>query len=181
MKNLLILPRHKLNDRRDYNYVFPLGICYISSVIKKEEFHLDCINLNHTSGSLDEVLKEILKENYDNILSGNIFNGYLAIKEMIPIIRKYSPNSKIIIGGSIITCDPLAMEDLKPDVGVVGEGEITIVSLLKQLEKKESIKDVKGIYYFDDGLKYTGNEEYLQELSDLPYPDLESVISPVIV
>ena len=173
MKNLLILSKHKPNDRKDYTYTFPIGICYISSVIKKAGFQLDCVNLNHY-GNVEEVLKNILKENYDNILSGNIFNGYLAIKEMIPIIRKYSPNSKIIIGGSIITCDPLAMEDLKPDFGIVGEGEITIINLLKQLEKKESLKDVKGIYYFDEGLKYTGDEEYVQELSDLPYPDLES-------
>jgi len=185
MKNLLILPRLRPTNKMNYDYTFPLGICYIASVIKKNGFHLDCINLNHLNGSVEEILEKELKKGYDNVLSGNIFVGYLVLKEIVSAVRKFSSKSKIIIGGSVISSDPSIIENLKPDFGIIGEGEMTIINLLKTGQNKpEEIKDLDELPYpdfesfgFDEYLNnlYT-NQDYFTTIEDYPriYPIIGS-------
>ncbi len=176
MKILLILPRMKPTlPIPQYNYTFPLGLGYISSIVKEAGYDVDCLNLNHKEGTIDDILKtQLQKKKYDVVATGNVWFGYLAIKEIVDTTRKYSFDSIIILGGSIVTSNPkIIMESLKPNFGVVGEGEVTILELLRCIENYENPKEVKGIAYFDKKLILTTPREPIEDLDSLPYPDFD--------
>lgn len=173
MKILLIVPK-LFNDPFPYNYQFPIGIAYISSILKKANYDVTCLNLNHHPLSfLEQKLRE---ENFDVVMTGGIWLGYPRIKEIIETIRIYSDKKPIIIlGGSIITSDTeIVMNELKPDFGIIGEGEDTILEVLNYIKKKDVLRiEIKGIAFFDEkGLIITGKREFV-DLDELPYPDFD--------
>ncbi|MFC1682208.1 B12-binding domain-containing radical SAM protein [Nanoarchaeota archaeon] len=177
LKILIILPRLIPTIRIDYNYTFPIGLAYISSIIKKIGYNVDCINLNHFEGTVEEILKKVFEKNtYDVVCTGHTGLGYPVTKEIVEATRKYSPNSKVILGGCLITSEPeVAMTSLKPDFGVRGEGEITILELLECIGQNKSPEKIRGIAYLDKNEKLiiTENREYLKDIDSLPYPDFE--------
>lgn len=176
MKILIILPRMKPITTVNYNYTFPLGLGYISSVLKEAEYDVDCLNMNHRAETVDEIMKEELKKKYDVVMTGNVWFGYVVIKEIIEATRKYSPTSKIIIGGSIVTSDPeTIMESLKPDFGIIGEGEVTILDLLDCIEMNEDPITVVGIIFFNNKkeLMITNPREVIEDINTIPYPDFD--------
>ncbi len=176
MKILLVLPRMNETKEINYNYTFPLGLCYISAILKKEGYDVDCLNTNHKTGTLDEIMKlELRKKNYDVVATGGIWFCYKAIKEIVDATRTHSPTSAIIVGGNIVTSDvSLAMNNLKPDVGIIGEGEEIIVELLKCIEENGTHYGVKGITFFSgDELVVTEQRVPMNDINTLPYPDLD--------
>lgn len=80
--------------------------------------------------------------------------------------------------GGIITSDPdAAMEALEyVDIGVIGEGEVTICELADALEGKRDLDTVNGIIYKKAGKYHTTlPREEIKDLDALPYPDYEGL------
>lgn len=178
MKLLLIVPRYNLTSRASYNYSFPIGLGYISSALKKAGYAVDCLNLNHHNGSIEEIVSLALdKDHYDMVCTGHMAIGYQVIKKIIDSVRNNKRKSEIIIGGAIITSEPdLMFKSLNPDYAVLGEGEITILELLKSLEQGQDLNKVKGIMFKDKGkLVITAPREPIQDLDSLAFPDFEGL------
>ncbi len=60
MKILLIVPKYTYKNfktKPNYHYIFPIGLAYISAILKKEKFDYDCLNLNHEEGTIEEIIK----------------------------------------------------------------------------------------------------------------------------
>jgi len=78
-----------------------------------------------------------------------------------------------IVGGPHITAVPVETLRRFPeiDIGIIGEGKITIVDLLNKIEKKNDLKKVKGIVY-RKGKKIiiTEKREFIKNLDELPPP-----------
>lgn len=188
MKILLVVPRYNLTNKVDYSYSFPLGFGYISSALKQAGYEVDCLNLNHHNGLIKDIIHDTLdKKNYDFVCTGHTGIGYQVIKTIIDPVRSHESKPKVILGGPIITSEPYLMFDsLKPDFAVVGEGEITIVELLRCLESKsrksssrknlKNLKKIDGIIYKDKNKTVmTKRRELIQDLDSLPLPDFEGL------
>jgi len=177
MEILLVMPRYNLTTKKDYHYFFPLGLPYISAVIKKEGYSVDCLNLNHLEGTVEEIIqKQLDSKKYDILgIGGNALN-YAVIDTVIQTSRKHPSNPKIILGGPIITTEPeLIFEALNPDIGIIGEGEETIVDILKKIKKKQSTQKIKSIMFRDKSgnLVRTVRRKAIENLNSLPFPDYE--------
>jgi len=89
-------------------------------------------------------------------------------------IKERSPFSCIIIGGVHLTALPLkTLQDYPAfDIGVHGEGEITIVNLLNVLKNQGDIRSVKGIVFRDDlgKIHITEKQPLIEDLDILPMP-----------
>ncbi|MCC6137031.1 MAG: B12-binding domain-containing radical SAM protein [Bdellovibrionaceae bacterium] len=74
---------------------------------------------------------------------------WLMCREVITAIRVRFPNIKIIAGGEHITaCAEYSLQNCPAiDVAVVGEGEETILELLKSLIANEPLRTVAGIVF----------------------------------
>lgn len=167
----------KDSTKRLCNYLLPLGLSYISAVLKKEGFNVDCLNLNHHDGHVRDVIARGMKRHrYDVVFLGGLSLYYPHIRDTIQYIQQASPKTKIIVGGGIITSQPELMYDLLgADYGVIGEGENTAVELTRCLERNSNPTDVSGIIFRDKygNLIITSPREQIMDLDSLPYPDYD--------
>lgn len=176
MNILIIIPRYMLSNKKNYEYMFPLGLGYISSVIKKEGYYTDCLNLNHFEGTIEEIIKKSLDaKKYDIVCTGNMGIGYLVLEKIINSVRIHSSTPKIILGGAIITPEPeFIFKALKPDFGVLGEGEVTIIELLNAIKNNKCLDKVDGIIYWKEGKPFiTKSRKLIEDLDSLPLPDFQ--------
>jgi Fe-S oxidoreductase len=174
---LLIIPRYKTYGDQGH-YVMPLGILYVSSYLKRSQIaNVITVNLNHKNGNEAEILSDIIYlSDIDVFAIGGLSGEYIDISRMVKLARSIKPTLKIIVGGGIMTADPEVSMQALPEVdyGVIGEGEITIVELIKALTKKQSVNQVEGIIFREEQkLSRTLPRKEIVDLDELPFPDYE--------
>jgi radical SAM superfamily enzyme YgiQ (UPF0313 family) len=187
VKMLFILPRYNKNqafvyDRNttepDYNYLMPVGMPYIIAYLKKHRYDIDGLNLNHIHGTVNNIVRDVVtRTHYDIIFTGGLSAMYSVVEDIICCIRQASPDTKIVIGGGLVSAQPeLITELLKPDYGIVFEGEETALELVRFIESKDvGQEQVKGITFLRDGHAVRSpRREPIADLNALPYPDLDA-------
>lgn len=145
MKVLLI----NLCLRRDTDKkIYPVGLGYVASSIYRAGFNLEIVDVDIHRYS-DEELEEVLRrKDFDIVGFGCIVTGYKIVKNLCSIIKKINKDAIIIVGNSVATSIPqLLLSKTEADIAVVGEGDVTIVELLKCLEEKRPLDKVDGIYF----------------------------------
>lgn len=62
----------------DYSYNMPLGLMYISSVLKRAGHHVDVLNLYHRPGKSTDIIREALDaaDKYDYVCTGGLSIHY---------------------------------------------------------------------------------------------------------
>lgn len=178
-KILIIVPRYALTNEINYKYYFPLGLGYISSVLKNAGYDVDCLNLNHHAGYIKDIIDGRLDEkNYDYVCTGGNSLLYAVIEKILNTVNEHKSKPRTIIGGPILTSEPeLIFNALRPDFGVIGEGEETVVELLKYLVQDRDLGEVRGIIFRDKGGKpvLTPMRESIKDLDSIPFPDFEGI------
>jgi len=91
--------------------------------------------------------------------------------QLAKILKTVNRSYKIIIGGAHISAVPEeTMECFKYfDIGVIGEGEETVLDLLENIDNLENVKGI--IYRDDDRLIKTEPREFIKDLDSLPFPN----------
>lgn len=137
MKVLLIPPIH---GYRNFPQLlsfsdFPSGFAYVAASLEQAGHQVFGLQLNNKVGYSsgievikDRVPKAISKVKPDLIGLGGICTDYHFLRDAIMVIRECC-KVPIVLGGRIITQDSEIFEILKPDYGIVGEGEEAIVNL----------------------------------------------------
>lgn len=170
---LLIMPR--LVQSVGDGYVFPLGIAYVSSSLKKAGHSVFTLNLNHIEGELFDIIKGVIKDkNIGVVATGGLSPQYHLVKSVIEAAKRVDKNIVTVVGGGIISSDPeTAIEALEfADYGVIGEGEITMCELAQALENGDDLSKVDGIIYKDGtGYKKTEPRKDIENIDTLPWPD----------
>jgi radical SAM superfamily enzyme YgiQ (UPF0313 family) len=92
--------------------------------------------------------------------------------EFVRMYKKKHPDVKIILGGVHASSQPEEIMKLCPaDIVVRGEGEETIVDVLRAMEKKRDLDEVPGISYRKDGeIRHTPDRPVLKNVDDIPFP-----------
>jgi len=141
-----------------------VGLEYLSSALKKRNYHCDILDLTFDKNPLEE-LKDILKNESYNIIGFSIrnidsclfFNNefFLAeFKKMIDCIKDY--NVSVVLGGSGFSASPEEiLEYSKADFGIIGPGEIAFPCFLKLWESNRLNKKIINgwDYGLDDELE----------------------------
>ncbi|HLD82959.1 MAG TPA: radical SAM protein [Candidatus Omnitrophota bacterium] len=153
--------------------VFPLGLGYIASVLLREGYKVEALDINAYRFNKEEVESKIKTGQFDIVGIGGIITTYKYIKWLIGVIRQYHPHTTIIIGGSVGTSIPKIMLENNPvDIVCLGEGEETILELTRSLEGDKDLTKVKGICYKDKDNSIHKNElrSPIPNLDDIPFP-----------
>ncbi|HIH43705.1 MAG TPA: B12-binding domain-containing radical SAM protein [Candidatus Methanoperedenaceae archaeon] len=149
----------------------PLGLAYIATYLR--EF-MGFNNIRIIDGNTEDILPEIVKFRPDiaGISSMTMAHGYAnelasEIKERLGI--------PLIYGGVHISTLPSSLSR-SFDIGVIGEGEETMLELVRSLEEHEpekaSLEKIKGIVYWKGGqLEYTERRPLIEPLDRIPIPD----------
>ena len=175
---LLIIPRFV--SKVGEGYVFPLGIAYISAVMKEAGFNVFNLNLNHIHGEPRKIVIDELKKNsIDVLMLGGLSPQFNDLKFYIDAVNDEAPEVKIIVGGGIVTAEPetamMAMQHA--DIGVIGEGEKTIVELCNKMQESpddSNLSDIDGIIYKNgETWSKTNERAAIMNLDLIPFPDYE--------
>jgi anaerobic magnesium-protoporphyrin IX monomethyl ester cyclase len=177
MKILIVVQRYNLTLKPDYKYSFPLGLAYIYSVLKHAGYDVECLNMNHMKGTPTEILNSKLQETkYDVVGIGGNALDYANIELILNTIKSHETKPITVLGGPIITSEPqLIYEALRPNFGVIGEGEETILELVKAIDEKRDVTDIKGIIYSKqkETILNPGRGN-IANLDSIPFPDFEA-------
>ena len=158
----------------------PLGICYLSAVLKEENYNVEIIDQAAVGFSLDQIVKWVKKRDPDILGFSTLTasgSGITAAMTAIKV-KKWNPNIKIVFGNRHATCNDYRILSKYPqvDVCVRDEGEYTFMELVNAFEKKLPLKNIKGITYRDNGkILRNGNSELIKNLDALPFPDRKAL------
>ncbi|MFX1493207.1 MAG: B12-binding domain-containing radical SAM protein [Promethearchaeota archaeon] len=174
-----ILEKGRLLANVDYFYP-PLGICYISAVLKKANYNVEIIDQAAKGFSLEQIVKWIKKKNPDILgfstltASGSGISAAITAKE----VKRWNPNIKIVFGNRHATVNDYRILNKYPqvDVCVRDEGEYTFLELIKAFERNLPLKNIKGITYRNNGnIIRNEKSELIKNLNALPFPDRKSL------
>jgi len=156
---------------------YPLGIIYLYSILEKKGNN---VNMLFCNNDVEDVyvkkLRTELENNKPDIICLNILTmSRVSAFWTIEHIKEYYPNIKIIIGG-VHSC--IAYEQLLKKypqlVAVIGEGEITLVELINNIDNPKMWKEIKGLAYTKkEKLVVTEERELIEDLDILPIPKHE--------
>lgn len=157
----------------------PLGISYLVSSLR-QEFGKNSIEFKIVE---KELAKQIETFKPDAVGISSVSQNYTLAMKYAKIVKGF--NLPVIIGGIHISSLPSTLtEDM--DVGVIGEGEKTIIELFKILAKKghfseNSLSKIKGVVYWQNGKRViTKPRPLIQPLDKIPLParDLMTITNP---
>lgn len=154
-------------DRKSFDP--PFGLAYIASYLRKYGGFNDIIIVDKEEPmkKLDRFMPDIVavtSMSYE-FHEANRFAG--RIKE------RFGKGIPIIIGGQHISFLPNHLKYSNFDIGVMGEGEQTMLELMQLYEKKreflpEDLIKIDGIVFGDNYI--TGKRRMIQNLDAIPFP-----------
>ncbi len=175
MKYLLVMPK-KLSSIDHFN-IFPIGLAYISASLKKAGHRVVTANLDFMEGDTRSILAELIRrEQIDVLGTGGLSRDCGKLKEVIDTAREIKPNILTVVGGGIISSDPEpAMRILGADIGVIGEGEVTMCELAQALENGKNLCHVNGLIYWNErgGFHRTPKRQEINDIDRIPIPDFD--------
>jgi anaerobic magnesium-protoporphyrin IX monomethyl ester cyclase len=181
---LFVMPKNSAKSSGGFN-VFPVGITYVSAYMKKHGFNVFTVNLEFDKRNTEQALKDIIvSNNIGCVCVSGLSRDYSRVKDIVDISNGIDSSIITVVGGGIITGDPEpAMIALGADIGVVGQGEETMVELATAINADSNLHDILGLIYkrrkFDricvesDEFSFTGFRKDVSDLDFLPFPDYE--------
>ena len=173
MKVLLVKvppdPR-SLSTSKYFGGLEPLALEYLAAGIQQDH-EVKLIDLRVETGvSIKDALESFQP---DIIGSGGCILEVFPIKKAFAEVKKILPNVLTVVGGHHATLLPHDFFDPNIDVIVVGEGVFPFQKICDFHQKQKSFKDIKNIYYRENGeMVFTGKTPH-PPLDTLPFPARE--------
>jgi radical SAM superfamily enzyme YgiQ (UPF0313 family) len=179
MKVLLCTQHHGINGLVfPSGIVFPLGLAYVASMLKEHDVRiLDTNVVKDPMGELAKLLNDyepdvvgISLRNIDLLNPPRYdLDYYKHFRSMTKLIKKESPSSKIVVGGTgfSIFSEQIMEENKEIDFGVVSHGETTIADLMRNLGHPEKVRNL--LLRDKKGFQFTGRGE-TSDFDLLPSP-----------
>ncbi len=151
----------------------PLGLCYLAAAIRKEGHSVAILDAEAERLSVDGVVDRIAE--LDPAILG-LSAATVSVHRAAAVAdgaKSRRPAMRAILGGTHVTAVPEETLRRFPvfDVGVLGEGEITLVELLKQILGGGAWTDVPGLVVRDgDAIRRTAPRPPIGDLDSLPPP-----------
>jgi len=132
-------------------------------------------NLNDPSYFVWTEIEQFLRKNQFDVFGVSVMiTQFPAAHFLSQIAKKVNPDAIIIWGGIGVTVRPELAFDTPAsavDYVVRGEGEQTIVTLVKCLEEGRPVDNVNGISYLgSNGIMHNPDAELIQNLDNIPHP-----------
>jgi len=140
--------------KREYSfeaYLPPLGLLYIASPLEKRGHEVKLIDFIAEKFKENKLIKEISK--IDIVCISVTSQIVTSASKITDIIKNFNPKIKIIIGGPHCTIQKKeALNEIKADISVMGDGEEVIIEIVNALNGKKKLSDVHGIFYREKGV-----------------------------
>lgn len=161
-------------DNESYIHWFPLGLAYIAAVLRKEGHDIEIYNQDQFHYP-DDHLTKYLDQNSFDVIGVGVIAGYYQYRKLLSIseaINKSKNRPFYIIGGHGPSPEPeYFLKKTQADVIIIGEGEVTIVELIKALGNGRPLTGVKGIAFHEDNkITFTKRRSLIEDIDSIPFP-----------
>ena len=147
----------------------PLGLGYIAAYLIQNDISVEIVDC--TFLSQEQALKKIIASNPTII---GIQSMYSMRKKSLELARRLRDHCRLLVaGGALPTTEPEAfLNDF--DLVVIGEGEQTMLDIIKQFRKGGSLFQIKGVAFKEKGqIKRTHSRGLMNDIDCLPSPSRE--------
>jgi anaerobic magnesium-protoporphyrin IX monomethyl ester cyclase len=198
MQILLINPPQLSNlSQITDGLVPPIGLMYLSSVLKKSGFNAKIVdalgeqpnNYFYENGTLYrgmktyDILRHVTSKTKVIGISCMYSINFSYVRRLCHILKKNHPNSLVFIGGAHASALPeYSLRETEADFTVISEGEETFLKTLKVLKEnrwridKGRLKGIKGIGFRLGPKIYVNKEiELIRDINKIPYPDYTDI------
>lgn len=164
-----------INPHGGYQHEYPpLGLLSLCSCLRQQHIPF---------GFLDEGIYPVVGDQF-YMLFAELRPRYLGLSlyttnisrafSIITRIKTECPEIIVIVGGPHASAlpDETLQECHLIDYLVAGEGEVTLVELIRALDSGNDGQQVSGVYYrtVDGSIRCSGERPYIQNLDELPFP-----------
>lgn len=151
----------------------PLGILSLAAVLEKEGVDVDVVPADILGLNWKDV-RERIDSFRPHMVGGtttteNRFESF----RLAAVAKEVDPEIVTVLGGPHISMSGSDTLTHIPEVDITvrGEGELTLVDLVRALRSGRDVGGVKGLHFRrDGGVVYTGDRERIEELDILPFP-----------
>lgn len=178
MKILLVDPPGK-------NKGLNTGLAYLSALLRKNH-EVIVLDLNNReigqcgdpnpeipSAQIEKEIIEVLQRFQPELFGVSVktFTAKTA-GDIFKFAKSKRPNMLTIVGGPHITLEGYKyIQENEIDYGIQGEGEYTICELCTAIEKNEGLKEIEGIYFWEnDQLIHNPRTGNINDMDALPFP-----------
>lgn len=142
----------------------PFGPLYLASVIEEDGHSVSLLKINPAQWLLD-------LRGYDAVAFSISASATYGLIKKARMLSFYDPDTFVMVGGVHANFFPeRTLLDIKPDVVGVGEGETTILELLRA-GKGGNFGEIPGVCFLKDGVvRRTKPRELIKDLDALPMP-----------
>jgi Fe-S oxidoreductase len=154
----------------------PLGILALATYLRQYGFEVEIKDMFKYT-SWDEIRKTLNAAKFDmfgiSIWTGNHFKA----KKILEIVKEKDQNIITLAGGPHASVlDEQVARNYYVDYVIRGEGEETMLELLKAMEGNQDVSRISGLTYVKDGqLTKTLEREPLSNLNGLPFTDFSDI------
>lgn len=149
--------------KNEFRYV-PIGLMRIAKHIKD---NIPDVQVKLIDNTFEDIYSEIEKFRPEIIGVTTFTSYYQDVIDFSNIIINKYPETKIIVGGPHITTLPESLNK-KIFCGVMGEGEVTMLEIVKAIRKKKSLGKIAGtVYYKGNKLVINKKRPLVEDLDKL--------------
>ena len=131
----------------------PLGLAYLAANLRKNQVGVEIIDAMAMGLTLDDLVDSILKKAPRCVGITAVTLDIYSAAQLADKIKQRDEEIITILGGVHLTAVPGETMERFPqfDIGVIGEGEATLVEIIKTLDGSTDLKSVNGLVCRLDG------------------------------
>ena len=159
-----------------------LGLAYLAAVLVKNGFEVEVLDALAEGLDLKGLEIYLNRKHYDVICITTNTPDWKTVIKNLEIVRKIYPKSYIIVGGPHINAmtkinrvSELFEQSGNFDIAVYGEGEVTLLEIVQNIEKNRAVYDLPGtICRLPDGtIKQNASRDLIKNIDTIPFPALD--------
>jgi len=152
----------------------PLGILYIATILENEGVEVVLLDQAAEAYTIEQTAKWVEKRDPDILGFSTLASSGKTAARIAQKVKENNPNITTIFGNYYATFNAQRILTTYPQVDIIvrGEGEETTKELVKTIEKKRSLKKVKGIMFREKNkIVTTPDRPLIKNIDALPIPD----------
>ena len=149
------------------------GLCSLAAVTRDAGVDTFIVDATIEGLSNAEAAERVLASDPSIVGLSSVTASIHDAAELAEAIKQRKPDVTTVIGGVHVTAVPEETMRMFPafDLAVIGEGEDTILELVEALDRKQPLRDVKGLMIREgDQLVTAEPRPFIRPLDKLPFP-----------
>jgi len=151
----------------------PLSLAYIGSVLRDQGTTVSIVDGNTQGLTFDEIVDHLVAIEPQFVGISVYTFMYSKCRELAMLIKERIPHIRIVFGGPHINAlYKEVMEEVSyVDYCIYGEGELTMLELVRNGNDIAGLEFIKGLCYRDKGkVVVTAERPFIEDLDVLPFP-----------